>query len=182
MSNFAFEVSEPPDKAFYRPFIKYFSGDLQYYRPINFECRTKGGLWSMKINKIVKHHKICLIVNHKINTPSTYSLDVYFDEKDWITTKDGLIYTDELWLEDFKNNLLKIGFNSESLEGLSYSEQGLQTKNTVNLDASESFAQKFFSVFYNKLYGFIKKDSYLSFNKFLPKQEPEFRTFSIKTR
>jgi hypothetical protein len=170
MSDFAFEVNEKPDKVLQRlpDFV-----DLQYCRPVNFECRTQGGLWSRQTDKIIKHKKICLIVLPQpisqvySNNPSRYSLDVFFDENDWNTKKDGLIYTDKLWLKDFKNNLLKIGFNSESLEKLSYSEQGLQGTNAVNLDAHESFAQKFFSVFYNKLYGFIKKGSYLSFDKFL---------------
>lgn len=58
------------------------------------------------------------------------SMDVYLTKKSWDVRKHGLVYTDELWMKEFKKLLKKAGFVGK----VSYSEQGMQGDNFVNLD------------------------------------------------
>jgi hypothetical protein len=80
-----------------------------------------------------------------INEEGTFgSLDASFDSDDWNVRKHGLIYTDKLWLKTFREELIKTeGFTEEATNDITYSEQGLQGENHVNLDVGEVFL-KFF--------------------------------------
>ena len=63
-------------------------------------------------------------------------LRVYFNTMTWNVYKDGLIYTDRLFLR-----LLRSYLNSKGLKGadVDYSEQGMQGDNFVSLDVGEAF-------------------------------------------
>jgi hypothetical protein len=63
-------------------------------------------------------------------------LCVYFDTSDWDVNKDGLIYTDKLFLEQ-----LRAFLEEQGLAGfdVSYSEQGMQGDNYVSLDIGTAF-------------------------------------------
>ena len=63
-------------------------------------------------------------------------LRVYFDTSDWKVERDGLIYTDKLFLQQLRSFL-----NSYGLEGddVDYSEQGMQGDDFVSLDVCEAF-------------------------------------------
>jgi len=67
-------------------------------------------------------------------------LCVYFNTKTWDVNKDGLIYTDSLFLEDLCLMLDNMGFDASDV---SYSEQGMQGDNYVSLDVGECFINTF---------------------------------------
>jgi len=69
-------------------------------------------------------------------------LRVYFD-KHWDTRKDGLIYTDGLFLEQLKAKLTECGFNATDV---GYSEQGMQGNNYVSLDVGDKFLKSWLNV------------------------------------
>jgi len=70
-------------------------------------------------------------------------LQVYFDTKDWNVHKDGLIYTDQRWISEFKSALIKKGFSKKAVSDISYSEQGMQGKDYISLDVDANFIKEF---------------------------------------
>jgi hypothetical protein len=69
-------------------------------------------------------------------------LRVYFD-KQWDVRKDGLIYTDSLFLVMLREKLAECGFDATDVD---YSEQGMQGDNYVSLDVGKKFLQSWFNV------------------------------------
>ena len=69
-------------------------------------------------------------------------LCVYFD-RHWDVSKDGVIYTDSLFLEQLQTKLAECGFDATDV---SYSEQGMQGDNYVSCDVGEKFLQSWFKV------------------------------------
>ena len=66
-------------------------------------------------------------------------LRVFFNTNTWDTYKDGLIYTDKLFLQELRAYLQTIGFSEAEAMDVSYSEQGMQTDNYVSLDVGATF-------------------------------------------
>ena len=64
-------------------------------------------------------------------------LCVYFHTADWDDEKDGLIYTDSLFVEELNAFLF-----AHDLGDASYSEQGMQGDNYVSLDVDADFIAK----------------------------------------
>ena len=67
-------------------------------------------------------------------------LRVYFDTADWDVREDGLIYTDNLFLDTLKSYMLDLGYDASDV---SYSEQGMQGENYVSLDVGPKFINSF---------------------------------------
>lgn len=63
-------------------------------------------------------------------------LRLYFDKRSWDVNKHGLIYTDDLFLEEFKAKLRERGLSDD----IDYSEQGMQGDDYVSFDMGEKFA------------------------------------------
>ncbi len=63
-------------------------------------------------------------------------LRVYFDTDTWDTSKDGLIYTDTLFLKELREFLTAHGLPGDDV---CYSEQGMQGDDYVSLDAGGAF-------------------------------------------
>ena len=145
--------------------IKIFKNGLQeryYYKKVIMFCKTNGsGYWSRKL-VLVKHKLIELISRswQGVWPENHFSLNVYFEKDCWSVCEDGLIYTDESWLNDLKENFNKLGF--EHTDKICYSEQGMQGNDYVNLDIQESFAKEFFELLYkeknSKLCNFVNSE------------------------
>lgn len=104
-------------------------------------CNTSGdGFWSReKKSVILKNMKI-----DEICDDDKYGeLCVYFDSDSWNTEKDGLIYTDRLFISEFRTILQNLGFSKEESNNANYSEQGMQGDNFVSMDVGEKFLQRF---------------------------------------
>ena len=105
---------------------------------VNATLNTNGdGCWS-DVAKAVKITGLQLgYVNDELDFGE---LCVYFNTKTWDVNKDGLIYTDSLFLEDLCLMLDNLGFDASDV---SYSEQGMQGDNYVSLDVGECFINTF---------------------------------------
>lgn len=95
------------------------------------------GFWSSE-KKTVKTTGID--VPYISNDGTLGELCVYFDTATWDTSKDGLIYTDQTFLSQLKDELALAGFDPIDV---SYSEQGMQGNNYVSLDVGEHFLNSF---------------------------------------
>jgi len=63
-------------------------------------------------------------------------LIVHFDTKTWNINKDGLIYSDKLFMHELKHFLVSLGLTSYDI---GYSEQGMQGNSFVSLDVGPQF-------------------------------------------
>ena len=68
--------------------------------------------------------------------PEYGELCVQFDTKTWDTRKDGLIYTDRLFLKELQQFLNQHGLPGKDV---CYSEQGMQGDDYVSLDVGKKF-------------------------------------------
>lgn len=109
---------------------------------IRFETKldTAGdGLWS-DVSKPVQVTKLSL---GYVNDEEDFGeLRVHFD-KGWDVRKDGLIYTDSLFLVMLREKLNDCGFAGADVD---YSEQGMQGDNYVSLDVGKDFLGSWFAV------------------------------------
>ena len=109
---------------------------------IRFETKldTAGdGYWS-DVSKPVQVTKLSL--GYVADDEDFGELRVHFD-KTWDVRKDGLIYTDSLFLVMLREKLAECGFNAA---GVDYSEQGMQGDNYVSLDVDGAFLKSWFNV------------------------------------
>ena len=114
--------------------------------PVDFVCQTDGsGYWS---DAIVPVH-VNGISLYKINDDQElYSeTQIFFDPKEWIIDEYGLIYTDSMFLNQFRKNLRKLGFSAAGLECIDYSEQGMQGPDYVSCDTHGQFVTDFVKIF-----------------------------------
>lgn len=104
-------------------------------------CKTAGnGLWSDE-ERSVKVLK-ATIRGFMPEYPSCGDLRVKFSIKTWNTDKHGLIYTDTLWLREFKQLLESRGFSKKAVNEVDYSEQGMQGNDYVSLDIDKRFLKE----------------------------------------
>lgn len=109
---------------------------------IKFNCvlETAGdGYWS----DVAKSVNVTKINVGYVNDEEDFGeLCVYFD-KQWDVRKDGLIYTDSLFLVMLREKLNECGFAGADVD---YSEQGMQGTNYVSLDVGKEFLDSWFNV------------------------------------
>lgn len=93
------------------------------------------GLWTKQVKKvIIKEVDITFWDGDDYG-----SIIVYYDSNFWNVKKDGLIYTDKLWIKEFKQQLRKCGFSQKATNNVDYSEQGRQGEYYVDLDFGSTF-------------------------------------------
>jgi hypothetical protein len=113
--------------------------DITKEIPFDFIMETDGsGLWTAKA-KDVKATRIELDYDNDPGPEFDHlwgELRVYFDTDTWDTNLDGLIYTDEQFLDDLKGCLEVMKLNDSDIE---YSEAGMQGIDYVSLDVGEEF-------------------------------------------
>jgi hypothetical protein len=66
----------------------------------------------------------------------TASMYVHFNTTDWSVDKDGLIYSDSLFVRELKDYLTSEGCDASGIE---YSEQGMQGEDYVHFDVDKEF-------------------------------------------
>jgi hypothetical protein len=104
---------------------------------VDFVCETDGkGLWS-KEKKLVRIRKLDL--NNRHQESSFGELAAVFDKRSWNTQKHGLIYTDRFWINEFREQLVKLGFTKKAARDVDYSEQGMQGDDYVSMDVGQVF-------------------------------------------
>lgn len=112
---------------------------------VNFVTRTEGGYWS-EAKRTVHITKISL-VNVWRDIKYHAELRAYFNQRNWDVEKHGLIYTDESWIKQFRDELKNMGFSKAAVKGVDFSEQGMQGDNYVSLDVREQFIHEYALLF-----------------------------------
>ena len=105
---------------------------------VNATLNTAGdGYWSTK-SKAVEITALSLAyTNDELDFGE---LRVRFNTATWDTAKDGLIYTDSMFLDELCALLTQLGFDASDV---SYSEQGMQGDTYVSCDVGECFINTF---------------------------------------
>jgi len=100
-------------------------------------CTDGNGFWSTEKREV----KTTRLELGWLNDEHTFGeLCVYFDTSTWNTHEHGLIYTDDTFLAQLKDELALSGFDSSDV---SYSEQGMQGDDYVSLDVGRNFLKSF---------------------------------------
>jgi len=100
-------------------------------------CTDGQGFWSTAKREV----KTTRLELGWLNDEHTFGeLCVYFDTSTWNTHEHGLIYTDDTFLAQLKDELALSGFDSSDV---SYSEQGMQGDDYVSLDVGQRFLESF---------------------------------------
>ena len=100
------------------------------------------GLWSQQAKPVIVTGLDCIITKMEDEDQLFGELMVRFDLASWDTDKDGLIYTDDLFLKQLREFLASQGFTADSANDVSYSEQGMQGDEYVSLDVGSEFCQE----------------------------------------
>jgi len=100
-------------------------------------CTDGNGFWSTRKAEV----KTTSISLGYLNEEQTFGeLCVRFDTETWDVRKDGLIYTDDTFLSQLKDELALAGFDPVDV---SYSEQGMQGDDYVSLDVGKHFLNSY---------------------------------------
>jgi hypothetical protein len=114
----------------------------------NITLNTDGkGLWSRQSKPVTVTGIDCIITKMEDEDRLFGELMVRFDTVSWDTDKDGLIYTDDLFLQELHTLLKSQGFTVEASDDVSYSEQGMQGDEYVSLDAGSEFCEEWLAKF-----------------------------------
>lgn len=104
---------------------------------VDFVCKTDGnGLWSREKKEVnIK----AIYINYRDEQEDFGELVAVFDARKWQLSKHGLIYTDKLWIREFRKNLKALGFSDKAVKDVDYSEQGMQSDNYVSMSVGKKF-------------------------------------------
>lgn len=102
---------------------------------VDWVINTSGrGLWSRGQRREVVITKMKLAY---VSDEGDYGeLRAYFTKKTWDVKKHGLIYTDPMFLRQFRDSLTMFAFPGA---GVDYTEQGMQGNNYVSLGVGKRF-------------------------------------------
>jgi len=105
---------------------------------VSTTLQTDGkGLWSRKVAAVEITGLQLAYTNDELDFGE---LRVRFNKDTWDVSKDGLIYTDRLFLQQLREFLTAKGFDASDVD---YSEQGMQGSTYVSLDVGECFINTF---------------------------------------
>ena len=111
-----------------------------FNQTVNFRTQTNGrGHWSSTA-KLVTVNRVHLA--YLDDDGEFGELRAYFDPKEWNVDNDGLIYTDQAWMSNFREWMNTLGFSDAALDDIDYSEQGMQGDNYVSMDVGGDFIRE----------------------------------------
>lgn len=114
---------------------------------VDIKANTNGkGLWSDEVRmvQITKLDFGYMSIIYYPEDPFHGELRAYFEPSgfnpgSWNVEGHGLIYTDKLWMREFKAGLRAAGFSIKAVQNVGYSEQGMQGDNYVSMDVGPVF-------------------------------------------
>lgn len=113
---------------------------MEFNKQVNWQTHTAGtGLWSSSVSAVQVLRVELAYVNDECDFGE---LRAYFNTKDWNCNEDGLIYTDKIWLDEFRALMRSLGFTRNAVNAIGYSEQGMQGDNYVSLDVDADFMRE----------------------------------------
>jgi hypothetical protein len=113
---------------------------MEFNKQVNWQTHTAGnGLWSDK-SKAVQVLRVELAY---CNDECDFGeLRAYFNTNSWNCNEYGLIYTDKVWIDEFRALMRSLGFTRTAVNAISYSEQGMQGDNYVSMDVDADFMRE----------------------------------------
>ena len=121
---------------------------MNFDRRVNFRTQTAGdGYWS-GARKFVTINRVRLA--YLSDEGDFGELRAYFNPAEWDVDNDGLIYTDSVWMRNFKSCMSTVGFSDNALNDIHYSEMCMQGTAFVSMDVGADFLLEC-----NALYRFI---------------------------
>ena len=113
---------------------------MEFNKKVNWQTHTDGkGFWSLFAQAVTVTQIELAYANEDVDFGE---LVAYFDTSTWDVNKNGLIYTDPRWLEEFRALMRSLGFTSRACEDINYSEQGMQGDNYVSMDVGADFLRE----------------------------------------
>ena len=113
---------------------------MEFNKQVNWQTHTNGnGLWSDKA-KAVQVLRVELA--YSSDEGDFGELRAYFNTSTWDCNKDGLIYTDKVWIDEFRALMRSLGFTRAAVNDITYSEQGMQSNNYVSMDVGADFMRE----------------------------------------
>ena len=113
---------------------------MEFNKQVNWQTHTAGtGLWSSSVAAVQVLRVELAYVNDECDFGE---LRAYFNTQDWDVENDGLIYTDEIWINEFRALMRSLGFTRNAVNDITYSEQGMQGSNYVSMDVGEDFMRE----------------------------------------
>ncbi len=113
---------------------------MEFSKQVNWQTHTAGdGLWSSSVSAV----QILRVDLAYVNDEGDFGeLRAYFNTRDWDVNTDGLIYTDKIWINEFRALMRSLGFTRNAVNDISYSEQGMQGTDYVSMDVGEDFLRE----------------------------------------
>lgn len=113
---------------------------MEFNKQVNWQTHTDGnGLWSSKA-KAVQVLRVELAYTSEDGDFG--ELRAYFNTGTWDCNQDGLIYTDKMWIDEFRALMRSLGFTRTAVNDITYSEQGMQEYNYVSMDVGADFLRE----------------------------------------
>lgn len=113
---------------------------MEFNKQVNWQTHTDGnGLWSDKAKAVQVLRVELAYTSHEVDFGE---LRAYFNTKTWNCDTDGLIYTDGIWLDEFRALMRSLGFTRAAVNDITYSEQGMQSNNYVSMDVGADFMRE----------------------------------------
>jgi hypothetical protein len=114
---------------------------LEFNKQVNWQTHTGGidGLWSSAAKAVQVLRVELAYVNDECDFGE---LRAYFNTSTWDCNEDGLIYTDGVWLNEFRALMRSLGFTRNAVNAISYSEQGMQGYDYVSMDVDTDFMRE----------------------------------------
>ena len=117
-------------------------------KPYKFNCfcKTAGnGLWSRCERKVDVYG---LTVSYVDSELEMVDFEAHFKVKSWDIQKHGLIYTDKLWISQFREVMSdKFSLSKICSDDIDYTEQGMQGGGYVSLGVGEKGSIELISKF-----------------------------------
>jgi hypothetical protein len=114
---------------------------MEFSKTVNWQTHTDGT--SMWAEGLVRTVQILEVDLRNCNDEQDFGeLCARFNTRDWDSQKDGLIYTDRRWIEEFRALMRTLGFSPRAVEDINYSEQGMQGYNYVSMDVGPDFLRE----------------------------------------
>ena len=117
---------------------------MEFSKQVNWQTHTAGnGLWSSSVSKVqVLRVELAYYDPGEGDEGDFGELRAYFNTQDWDVEQDGLIYTDKIWIEEFRALMKSLGFTRAAVDDISYSEQGMQGDDFVSMDVGKDFLRE----------------------------------------